>query len=50
VLQHSTDGCRTRGDHELAEVGADQVGELHDRFYFLELLLFGSVLHGGLSG
>ena len=52
VLQHGADRGGARGDHELGEVGADHVGEreLHDRFYFLELLLPGSVLHGGPSG
>ncbi|MEO8843339.1 MAG: hypothetical protein ABI591_12915 [Kofleriaceae bacterium] len=52
VLQHRADRGRAGGDHELTEVSTDHVGdrELHDRFYFLELLLPGSVLHDGLSG
>ena len=52
VLQHGADRGGACGDHELAEVSADQVSEreLRDRFYFLELLLPGSVLHGGPSG
>jgi len=48
VLEHGADRGGAGDDHELAEVRADQVSkrELRDRFYFLELLLPGSVLHG----
>ena len=55
VFQHGRQRGGAGADHELVQIGADHVGERElrrrrRRYYFLELPVPGSVLHGGLSG